>query len=115
MSDNAVLFVVGIALIFLICLLTRWVNKKEEKGPASASTADTPTAAGTAPTVKVHTGAGTSGTYTSAGSRPYTEPESLDSIYARNNGKRLCPYCETINAAMAGVCCACGNNLPERR
>lgn len=37
--------------------------------------------------------------------------ESLDSIYARNVGKKLCPYCETVNLKEAGSCCACGNRL----
>ena len=39
--------------------------------------------------------------------------ESLDSIYARNTGKRLCQYCETINPAGSETCCACGNRIEK--
>lgn len=39
--------------------------------------------------------------------------ESLDSIYARNVGKLVCPYCETINLDAADQCCACGNRLKK--
>lgn len=37
--------------------------------------------------------------------------DSLDSLYAKKNGKRLCPYCETLNDGGASSCCACGNQL----
>ena len=37
--------------------------------------------------------------------------DSLDSLYAKKNGKRLCPYCETLNDGGASSCCACGNRL----
>ena len=37
--------------------------------------------------------------------------ESLDSLYAQKSGKRLCPYCETLNDGEASSCCACGNQL----
>lgn len=37
--------------------------------------------------------------------------DSLDSLYAKKNGKRLCPYCETLNDGGASNCCACGNQL----
>ena len=36
---------------------------------------------------------------------------SLDSIFARNNSKLLCKYCETINSPEAVNCCACGKHL----
>lgn len=42
-----------------------------------------------------------------------SEIESLDSIYARNVGKWVCPYCETINLDAADHCCACGNRLEK--
>lgn len=37
--------------------------------------------------------------------------DSLDSLYAKKSGKRLCPYCETLNDGGASSCCACGNRL----
>lgn len=39
------------------------------------------------------------------------ESESLDSIYANSVGKKLCPYCETVNNNEAENCCACGNRM----
>ena len=39
------------------------------------------------------------------------ELESLDSIYAKNIEKKLCPYCETVNINEAENCCACGNKI----
>lgn len=37
--------------------------------------------------------------------------DSLDSLYAGKMGKKLCPYCETLNDGEANSCCACGNQL----
>ena len=44
---------------------------------------------------------------------PENEVESLDSIYARNVRKKICPYCETVNSAGADICCACGNPVEK--
>ena len=44
---------------------------------------------------------------------PKTDIESLDSIYAKNMRKKICPYCETVNSAGADVCCACGNPIEK--
>lgn len=44
---------------------------------------------------------------------PKSDIESLDSIYAKNIRKKICPYCETVNSAGADVCCACGNPIEK--
>lgn len=44
---------------------------------------------------------------------PKSNIESLDSIYAKNMWKKICPYCETVNSAGADVCCACGNPIEK--
>ena len=42
---------------------------------------------------------------------PGVENTAKAEIYAEKNGKRLCPYCETLNDGEASSCCACGNQL----
>lgn len=97
-----VCLLVGVSIVCLILILA--INRKKEK-----STKKEP------PRLKINisTGDGDSAAKKKADTLPDDEKcvESLDSIYARNVGKKLCPYCETVNLKEAESCCACGNRL----
>ena len=37
--------------------------------------------------------------------------ESLDEIYAKEHGMRICPFCESMNKNSEHFCAACGKEL----
>lgn len=41
------------------------------------------------------------------------QPQSIEELYAKNNGLCVCPFCETMNAKDNTRCCACGSSLPK--
>ena len=39
---------------------------------------------------------------------PMVKQESLDTIYAKEHGMWICPFCESMNSSSEHLCAACG-------